>query len=475
LTAVAVAPISFGEVGTIDAARRHRADWPQVVGDVPPDYEAGRHEVPVEYRHPRTGQTVTADVVVVDEPFLPEPGGPMTIAVDPANPDAVVVPGDGDPVREIILLPLFAVGVAAAAAAARWWSIRRTDRLITSGQTAFAMIAVLHPDRWRRGRVRCSLYPLDGAAGSRPVCTFDALTTGGLPIAGPAFHVEVRGRPIPGGLLVARCGERIIRPIRRPLSKHGPPLPGAVDVAPPTLAPAAAPSAPSPVVASLPRCLGWFAPLCLAAVVLATAITVPRLIIGSRNDARLAERGHEVLAEVTAKDGQHLTIEYRLPGSESTIREAQVNGSHDRVIGRRYPAHADDDGNARLDADPYNAVGPVGWLVTAWILTALVTWPGIRWWRDARRAARRGPWYAASGRGDDGLLLLAPPDGPGESYTTTCATSPRAPATPTPLLVAGSLEPGDAVAIAGPYRSAGRGSAFDQLRPTRLDSRLSKL
>ena len=207
-----MAPISIGEIGKIDAAHRHRAEWPQVVGEVPADYEAGRHEVPVEYRHPRTGQTVTVDVVVVNEPFLPKPGGPMTIAVDPANPDAVVVPGDGDPVREIILLPLFAVGVAAAAAIARWWSIRRTDRLITSGQTAFAMIAVLHPSGWRRGRARCSLYPLDGAAGTRPVCTFDALTTGGLPIAGPAFPVEVRGRPIPGGLLVARCGERIIRP-----------------------------------------------------------------------------------------------------------------------------------------------------------------------------------------------------------------------------------------------------------------------
>jgi hypothetical protein len=48
LTAVAVAPISIGELGDIDAARRHRADWPHVVGEVPADYEAGRHEVPVE-------------------------------------------------------------------------------------------------------------------------------------------------------------------------------------------------------------------------------------------------------------------------------------------------------------------------------------------------------------------------------------------------------------------------------------------
>ena len=103
-----------------------------------------------------------------------------------------------------------------------------------------------------------------------------------------------------------------------------------------------------------------------------------------------------------------------------------------------------------------------------------MTWPGIRWWRDARRAGRQGPWYAASGRGEDGLVLIAPPGVTGESYTTTCATSPRAPATSTPLLVAGSLEPGDAVAIAGPYRSAGRGSSFDQLRPNvrRLTSRL---
>ena len=227
-----MAPISVGEIGKIDAAHRHRTEWPEVVGHVPTDYEAGRHEVPVEYRHPRTGQDVTVDVVVVDEPLLPQPGGSMTIAVDPDNPDAVVVPGDGDPTRDAILLPLFVVGVAGAAAAARWWSIRRTDRLIASGQTAFAMVAVLHPGQWRRGRVHCSLYPLDSPPGGRPVCTFDALTTGGLPIGGPAFPVEVRGRPIPGGLLVARCDERIIRPVRRPLSKHGPPFPEAVGAAP---------------------------------------------------------------------------------------------------------------------------------------------------------------------------------------------------------------------------------------------------
>jgi hypothetical protein len=380
-------------------------------------------------------------------------------------------------VREIILLPLFAIGVAAAAAAARWWSIRRTDRLVTSGQTAFAMVAVLHPSRWR-GRIRCSLYPLDCMVGGRPVCTFDALTTGGLPVTGPAFAVEVRGRPIPGGLLVARCGERVIRPVRRPLSKHGPPFPGAVTATPLTLLPAPAPPPPSRTVAPLPRCLGWLAPACLLAVVLATAVAVPRLIIGERRDADLVRTGHEVLAEVTAKDHKDLTIEYRLPGSDSAVRQAQVTGSDDRVVGRRYPAHADDAGNARLDADPYDVGEPIVWLVVAWVATALLTWPGVRWWRDARRAARRGPWFAARGRGEDGRVLVTPPGVTDGSYTTTCATSPRAPATPAALLVAGSLEPGDAVAIAGPYRSAGRGSALDQLRPSTdrpdLDPTISK-
>ena len=210
-------------------------------------------------------------------------------------------------------------------------------------------------------------------------------------------------------------------------------------------------------MAALPRCLGWFAPLCLVAAVVATGVVVPRLIIGSRRDDLLARNGHEVLAEVTAKDRQHLTVEYRLPGSEVDI-EARVTGSDDRVVGRRYPAHVGDDGDVRLDADPYNVVGPIGWLVAAWVVAALVTWPGVRWWRDARRASRRGPWYAAVGRGEDGVLLVAPPGAACEAYTTTCSTSPRASPAPTPLLVAGSLEPGDAIAVAGPYRSAGRGS-----------------
>jgi hypothetical protein len=400
----------------------------------------------------------------------------MTVAVDPDNPDAVVVPGDGDPTRDAILLPVFVVGVAAAASAARWWAIRRTNRLLASGQTAFAMRAVLHPGRWRRGRVRCSLYALDSPPGGQPVCTFDVLTTGGLPIDGPAFPVEVRGRPVPGGLLVARCGARIIRPVRRPLSRHGPPFPDAISEEPPTLAPAGMAPPPTRAVASLPRCLGWFAPLCLVAVVTATAIAVPRLIIGSRADERLARTGHRVIAEVTDKDRQHLTIEYRLPGSESIVRDAKVIGSEDRVVGRRYPAHADDDGNVRLDADPYDIDQPIAWLATAWVAAAFATWPGIRWWRDARRAARRGPWFEAIGRGADGEMLVCPPRGVGDVHTTSCATSPRALPVAVPLLVAGSLEPGDGVAIAGPYRSAGRGSPFDQLVPYRsgVDDRHGK-
>ncbi len=47
-----------------------------------------------------------------------------------------------------------------------------------------------------------------------------------------------------------------------------------------------------------------------------------------------------------------------------------------------------------------------------------------------------------------------------------CSTSPRASATPTPAARRRLARAGRRVAIAGPYRSAGRGSPLDQLRPS---------
>jgi hypothetical protein len=450
-------------VHDIGAAHRHRAEWPRVAARVAADYEPGRHRVGVRYRHPVTGQSVDVDVVIVDGALLPRPGAALEVAVDPSNPDDVVVPGDGDPVRDVVLEAVFLLGVALVASLTRWWSMRRTERLVTSGQPAFAMLAVLHPGELNPRRVHCSLYPLDARAGSRPVCTFDALTTGGLPVGGPAFPVEVRGRPVPGGALVAHGAGRIIRPVRRPLTRGKLPFSGATTSAPDVLALAPPPLGGTRTVAPLSRCVGLFAPLCLAAAAIATAIVVPTVLVGQRRDHRLAAVGTSVIAQVVAKEDDRLTIRYRPPGA-ATDTEARVVGSPDRVIGRRYPAHADAAGRVHLDADPYDVVGPIGVLVAGWIAAVLLTWPRVRWWRDARRAARDGPWYQAVGHAFRGNLRVAVPGGASGAFAVTCQSAPAADGPPRPLLVAGSLEPHDAVALAGGYRGAGPASILDHAR-----------
>ena len=88
-----------------------------------------------------------------------------------------------------------------------------------------------------------------------------------------------------------------------------------------------------------------------------------------------------------------------------------------------------------------------------WGLVALVVWPGIRWWRDARRAARDGPWYEMGGR-FDGPYLLATPD-PGITGHITIGRAHPAQAEYFRCPIAGDLDPGEAFAIAGPCASTG--------------------
>ena len=113
------------------------------MASVPASYSPGRHEVPIKYRHQVTGQIVETKVIVVRSSLLPEPGGALRIAVDPGNPDAVVIPGDGDEVPSVVFGVLIVNGVVIAAGLARWLAVRRIERLIGSGRPAFAMIGSL--------------------------------------------------------------------------------------------------------------------------------------------------------------------------------------------------------------------------------------------------------------------------------------------------------------------------------------------
>ena len=456
MTITFVALLTSGSVRSIARSKHGREAWPRETATVVPDYIVGRHVVPVEYVHPVTHQLVEVDIVVVNNSALPQPGVQLTVAADPANPDSAVIPGDGNDLQEIVVGWIVIVGAAAAAAAARWIAIARTERLIRISRPSFAMLAALSSTGRVHYRVECSLYALDAAPGVGPVCTFPVLTSGGLPVDGPAFPVDVRGRPLPGGLLVARAGDHIIRPVRRPWSRGQWPRPAIVldEVRP--LQPVDAPGEDVIRTAPLWRCLDVFAVVGLVSAVMITAITVPRMIVGVDRADRVYLQGREVVVELVSKSDTTLKVRYQPPGGTAML--LSTDGSSERTVGRRYPAHIDSSNHIRLDADPYDWGLPVGFLVTWWGLVALVVWPGIRWWRDAKRAARSGPWHQLCGGfdGPNNLYLLSISTEPGiGGYVGACRALPHQQGWWS-CKIAGDLDPGEAFAIAGPCASIGR-------------------
>jgi hypothetical protein len=454
LTLAFVLLLTGGSIRSIARSRHGRETWPRTQATVASDYIAGRHVVPVEAVHPVTKQLVDIDIVVVNDSALPEPGAKFTIAADPANPDSAVVPGDGDDLQEIVVGWIVMVGAAIAAAAARWTAIARTERLIRTSRASFAMLAALSSAGRFRHRVECSLYALDAAARADPICTFSVLTSSGLPIDGPAFPVDVRGRPLPGGLLVARAGDHIIRPVRRPLTRGRRPRPAALsDVVAPQQTDA--PPEDTIQIAPLWRCMDVFAIAGLVSAVVITAIAVPRIIVGSDRAERLYRTGRVVVVELESKSDTALTVRYQPPSGPAIL--LPTDGSTGRTVGRRYPAHIDASSHVRLDADPYDWGLPVGFLVMWWGVVALFVWPRIRWWRDASRAAQTGPWYQLSGHfdGADGPYLVAVPHPLNIGHVASCRARPRHEGS-TPCMVAGDLDPGEAFALAGSCSSTGR-------------------
>lgn len=454
ITLAIVVPPGAGDLRGIARDRHGRDTWPRAVAEVLATYEAGRHLVPIRYADPTTGQTITRSVVVNDDDLRPTVGGSIVIAVQPSNPDRVVIPDDGDALLDILFVPFAVLVVVALAAALRLLSVRRTERLIESGGTSFVMLAVLRRSRWRPNGVRCSLYPLDASPGTPPVCTFDVLTTGGLPIDAPATAVEVRGRPVPGGLLVARCGDCIVRPLRRPATRGAAEFDGRVVESPTLLGVAPAPGTMRSPVPAVLRCVGMVRAGLVLATLIATVVGAAMWGIGVRDDRRLVADGTAVLAEVIANDGDTITVQYPPPGGGPQV-VATLHGSPDRVVGRIYPAHADAAGDVRLDADPYNWIGPLVWLLSLWGVVAMFVWPRLRWWRDARRAARTGPWYAGVARREPDGDRIGPSSDVHGTFVVRCRKDSRFHAASVPCSVAGSLEPGDAFAVSGRYRAEG--------------------
>jgi len=455
LTIAFVLLLTVGSIRSIVRSQNGRATWPRAEATVLSDYIPGRHVVPVRFVHPVTEQAVDVDIVVVNGSSLPRPGEHITVAADPANPDSAVLPDDGDDLQEIVVAWIVMVGAAVGAAAARWIAIARTERLIRTSRPSFAMLAALSSKGQFRYHVECSLYPLDAVGGASPVCTFLVLTSGGLPVDGPAFPVEVRGRPLPGGMLVARAGDQIIRPVRRSLTRGKRPRPAEVTdvITPPRID---APTADTIRTAPMWRCLDPFALVGLAGMIVVSAIAVPLMILGIDRAEQLKRDGQAVVVELTSKSDTKLTVRYQPPDGAPIL--LTTDGGDQRTVGRRYPAHIDASNHVRLDADPYDWGVPTGFLVTLWAVVALFVWPCIRWWRDVRRAVRVGPWYELSGHfdGDGARYLVEIPAFAGAAgHVAACRAEPHHQGS-LPCMVAGDLDPGEAFAIAGPCSSIGQ-------------------
>jgi hypothetical protein len=436
-----------------DVAGAHRTEhqreqWPAVTGSARGDLEPGRHTVHVSYRHPITGQVVTASVIVVKDSLVPRPGGPMRIAPDPANPDHVVVPGDGNEVPSTVIGVAAIVGVAAIAALVRWLSFRHLERLVSRPSPGFAMLGALTVTGIR-DRVMLALYPLDAPAGARPVCTVPVLTTGGLPIDGPCFPVEVRGRPVPGGPVVARAAEVILWPLRRPIGAGSLPRPEDQRGEAPLLAAA---SPPTGVRApSLPRVLSCSRGYTAGGVLLGAALLSGIVFLHHRSSESLYAHGTAVIARVFDKtDDSHVRVVFTVPGDPPhTYEESAPADSAKRTIGQLYPAHVSktDPTDIRLDADPYDAGTPLVFILPAAVLAVALALPLVRWQRGARALEQSGSWSSGTLNivGEVGSV------GPVDSDGWSVAARVRFVRWPGNSLVsvAGSLDPREPVLFAG--------------------------
>jgi hypothetical protein len=451
--------IVYFEIAGADADQTARRHWPRVTATAAKDLQPGSHKLVLAYRHPVTDEAVTATVVVVNNSLLPAPGGSMVIAADPENPDHIVVPGDGDEIPSVLIGTFIIGGVVAAAAIARWWSVRKIEHLVSSPHPSFAMVGALSTSGILRRRVALALYPVDAHAGRAPVCTVPVLTTGGLPIDGPCFPVEVRGRPVPGGAVVARSDDVVLWPLRRPATRGSLPRPTVVADAPPRLS-----STDRPAVVRAPslwRVLNR--PRGFMLIPAAIAIVAVPAVVWShqREAAAIYDHGLAVRARVVAKiDSSHVSVAYRRAESDvDTLAVAPARARH-RAIGRLYPAHVDasDSGRIRLDADRYNATEPLAWVAVFVLVVLLAVAPLIRWQRAARSLEKSGSWCW-------GRLTVAKHHGTvsaaaGTGWAVAARVDMSASPLTTAVWVAGSFDPGAPVLFAGPVAAVGPPSIF---------------
>jgi len=133
--------------------------------------------------------------------------GPARLVVDPNDAHRARL-AEG-PIDWGWVEPLTFFGPLIVALALWWWTRRRRWRLsvalAASTQPSYRMLAVARPSRFARRRWLLDLYGIDATVGSDPSCTVAVIGGSGPTMPHP---VDVKGRPVPGGEVVAARTDR---------------------------------------------------------------------------------------------------------------------------------------------------------------------------------------------------------------------------------------------------------------------------
>ena len=403
--------------------------------------------VDVRYTNPVTEQRVTAELYAWDGDLVPARGGTVRLIVDRDDPLDVVADGDVMPLSTNLVVYVAWIGGAALPALMRRYAVRRTERLVAAPAASFSMVGVLTPHR-RRTRCTLHLYPLDAPVGSPPVCSVPVLTTGQARIAPLLFPVEVKGSPRPLGRVVARSGDALLWPASRAGRRSDHPCPPgpARPIVPLEGAPAVRRTLPSLSPGAL-RTEGAVAGVTLGLLAVVVAVTAYN---GGKAGEVLAE-GRLVLGEIVEHEGEDdvVVLKYSEGGAVRTTR-ASVDFASDYRKGLRYPVRLDPDDPARsrLPAEPYDAAEPIAWAVGPAVLGLGLLLNRWRDWRRNRATARQGPcwhaWVRGGGEADD--LVVCDEGGTAVCGAVVPGNTYRA-ATPIPVVVAGTVEPGNPIAM----------------------------
>ena len=439
------------------------------------DRQAGDEGARVRYVHPITQQELTLRIPVWDRGRLPGEPGPVRLDADPDDPEGVRLDGDVYRATGDLGWNLPYLAVPAVVWGRRRWVVSRTERLMAGSGPSFAMLGAIAASGWRGRRTELHLWPLDAPAGSPSLSRVGLLATSYLPLGGSLFNVELKGRPRPFALVVARSPDTggVLWPSGACLPRRSRPRPATTAV-PPGLPPQvtdppAAVERVRPPWVPLTFGIGL---LTLGGLILAV---VAVLTIRGASQARTVQEGRRVVAEVTGSNGvSRLDLAYDYEGRRRTGR-APVDYVDDFPVGRRYPATVDPDDPSRLRLvkSRYDPVPPVVYGALIPLAGLLVAGWAVRQWLLAARIAHKGVWRRFelwTGTETTFWSTLAPP----RSGSATCSAQlgipgvdgpPRSPE-PIDALVAGDPQPGGRIVVhhSGRTRSVHRVGAAPRLK-----------